>query len=278
MLKILRYLRHGPLKCFDQAWLWLGRMYRLKIDRLPFMRSVSQQVGNYGPFKFNPEFAFSDFKHWGKGHNNGFIACIEACRNKHCVVDVGAHIGLVTMPMSSVVSQRGRVIAFEPATMNLKYLHEHIEQNQLRNVELHDCLLGESMKTDVEFFEQMTATGMNSLVVKKNHSNYSKTYKNQMTLDSIFKANKLVPEVIKIDVEGAEINVLKGGVNTIKKYRPYIFLSVHPAEIELLNQSVSDLRMLIHSLGYRVTNIDGSPVTHFGLKEYILKPKHRIIL
>jgi len=273
MLKTLRYLRHGPLKKFDQLWLWLGRMYRLSVSKIAFIGSVSQQVGNYGPFKFNPQFAFSDFKHWGESHNNGFIACIEACRNKNCVVDVGAHIGLVTMPMSSVISKNGRVIAFEPATMNLKYLHEHVQNNHLDNVEIHDCLLGDIIKNNVKFYEQKSATGMNSLVVKKNHSSYTQTHKKQMTLDAIFAENGLMPQVIKIDVEGAEIKVLKGSINTIKKYQPLIFLSVHPVEIELLNQSIDELKTLIDSIGYCVVNIDGSSITHFALKEYILKPK-----
>lgn len=273
MLKILRYFRHGPLKCFDKVWLFLGRIYRASLEKGIFINSVEMKVGDYGPFKFNSQFAFSDFEHWGKGHNNGFTACIEMCRNKRCVVDVGAHIGLVTMPMSSVIATGGRVIAFEPAEMNLKYLHEHLVKNHLYNVDLHDCLLGNEMKKDIEFFEQKMATGMNSLVVKKNHNNYIKTYRNQETLDAIFQQNGLVPEVIKIDVEGAEINVLKGGINTIEKYRPIVFLSVHPVEINLLNQSLDELKALIQSLRYFVTNIDGSSVSQFTLKEYLLQPK-----
>lgn len=273
MLKLLRYLRHGPLRCFDTVWLFLGRIYRSSLAKISLINAVQMCVGNYGPFKFNPQFAFSNFKQWGEGHNNGFTACIEMCRNKHCVVDVGAHIGLVTMPMSSVIAKNGRVVAVEPAAMNLKYLREHLAKNYIDNVDLYDCLLGGEEKQNIAFFEQNTATGMNSVVVKKNHNHYIKKYKDQKTLDVIFQENALAPEVIKIDVEGAEINVLRGAINTIKKYQPIIFLSVHPAEIKLLRQSLDELKTLILSLGYRAMNIDGSPINEFALKEYILQPE-----
>ncbi len=97
----LRHLRHGPLERLGPVWTALGDLYRTGLTVTGASRPTAHRIGGYGPFLLHGEFAFSDFEHWGWGHNRGFALCIEACRGKRCIVDVGAHIGLVTPPTSS---------------------------------------------------------------------------------------------------------------------------------------------------------------------------------
>src|SRR3990167_5170746 len=266
MFKFLRWLRHGPLKCLDRGWIYLGRGYRFAIKKFKFFPSVPMKIGPYGPFRLDAYFAFSNFKHWNAGHNNGFDACIAACKGRQCVVDIGAHIGLVTLPMSTVVADNAQVLAFEPAIENFKYLKKHVTLNKLKNVTLHQYLIGDINNEKVVFYERNDASGMNALIIKKNKNKYIQTQKSQKTLDSFFENSSLKPELIKIDVEGAEIKVLKGAIRTLKKCKPIIFLSIHPTEIELLGNSISELSDIINEIGYRITNIDGTPVERFLLK------------
>ena len=71
--------------------------------------AVSHRVGPYGPFRLDGHFAFSDFEHWGAvGHHRGFETCVEAARGARCVLDVGAHIGLVSLPASRALAPGGR--------------------------------------------------------------------------------------------------------------------------------------------------------------------------
>ncbi len=118
LLATLRRLRHGPLRRFDAIWLPLGRLHRWLVRVLGWSAPVKQSIGRYGPFLLDAQFAFSDFAGWGGGHNEGFAACIEACRGRRCVIDVGAHVGLVALPMASVIAAGGVVVAFEPAAAN----------------------------------------------------------------------------------------------------------------------------------------------------------------
>ena len=255
-------------------WVMIGKVYRNNRLFLKYVGSVNHMIGSYGPFKLDSEFAFSDFEHWGDKHNNGFNACVEMCRDKNCVLDVGGHIGLVTMPVSKVLAPGGMVHAFEPAEANLKHLLSHISKNRLHNVTVENSLVGNEEKNAVKFYEQNTATGQNALAIKKDHELYSETIRSQITLDSYCEKNKLEPEIIKIDVEGAEYSVLQGAKNIITRYKPVIFLSLHPVELKLLNSSVEDVvKYVSQDLNYVMTEIDGSEIKEFHLAEYLLKPK-----
>ena len=145
-------------------WMWsiLRPIYRATIRLLPGF-TVSKRIGPYGPFKLNRRFAFSNFSAWGAGHNRGFKVCIEAARGMSCVMDIGAHIGLVSLPLSSVIAKTGTVYAFEPATTNGSYLVEHIESNNIENVQVVVDLVGAEQLESVEFFQSADDSGMNTI-------------------------------------------------------------------------------------------------------------------
>lgn len=272
MRSALRYLRHGPLKRYQRFWTGLGKGYQHAVKTLPFLPGAKQKVGPYGPFHFHPCFAFSAFHRWGGNHNAGFMACVDACRNKHCVIDIGAHIGLVTMPMSQMIAENGKVYAFEPATANRRYLEYHLRKNNIRNVEVYPVLVGNQIKDDVPFFELNADTGMNSVVPMHHQGNFKPTRKMQTTLDVFCREHALKPDVIKIDVEGYEIEVLQGAQETLKNNNTVIFLSVHPRHLKDLGHEISELTDLINDIGYRITELDGSPVEEFTLSEYLVSP------
>lgn len=269
----LRELRHGPLKWLGPLWTALGNMYRLGLRTLGSSRPIRHKIGPYGPFLLHGEFTFSDFAHWGDRHNRGFELCVEACRGKCCVLDVGAHIGLVTLPMSEVIADDGRIFAFEPAEANRNFLDAHLALNDIENVTVVDALVGAKASLSIAFFEQSRAAGQNSVVVKKNPKAYRETRRRQITLDGFCRENDLAPEIIKIDVEGGEIGVLEGARDILRKNLPTIFLSVHPAELSLLGFDDDDLSDLISELGYAIHDVDGNPVSGFRLDEYLLTPK-----
>ncbi len=250
----------------------MGRIYRMLIKQTGRKVSVSHNIGKYGPFKMDGEFSFSDFENWGGHHNNGFEACVEAAKDTTCFLDVGGHIGLVTMPVAKVMSQTGIVHTFEPAQANLVHLKSHVSMNKLKNVVIVESLVGDEDKDNVEFFEQTVATGQNALAVKKDHQKYRRTNRKQLSLDTYCEANSLSPDIIKIDVEGAEWFVLNGARNIIIQSKPTIFLSIHPVEMTLLNKDIDSVLDLIKELDYCCYEIDGSPVKEFKLAEYLLLP------
>jgi FkbM family methyltransferase len=278
VLKILRSLRHGPLAALGPLWVRLGMIYRSVVHHVPGL-SVSQYVGPYGPFRLSAEFAFSNFSNWGGAHNRGFRTCVEACRGKTCVLDVGAHIGLVTLPVSSVLGQRGTVHAFEAARANAELLRRHLKLNRIANADVIEALVGTEDREAVEFYESAGPHGQNSIVQKRKPapdgewSNFSWVRKPQLSIDSYCQRRGIAPQVIKIDVEGAEIGVLRGACETLRRSRPLIILSVHPREIALAGGSLENLRDLLDELDYDIRDTAGVPVREFKLDEYVVSPR-----
>lgn len=273
MLGLVRRLRHGPLKFLNPLWVILGFMYRHVVAGASLLSA--HRIGGYGPFRLDAKFAFSDFEHWGGAHNDGFAACVEACRGKHCVIDVGAHIGLVSLPVASVMARNGELVSFEPARTNRELLVRHLRANGFERTRVEDALVGGEELAAVDFFEMDDASGMNSIVPGAMGDEYRSVRKAQVTLDGYCERAGLTPEVIKIDVEGAELGVLRGARATLASCRPLVFLSVHPRQIALLGESTEALSALIESFNYDCRHVDGSPVQTFALREYVLAPREK---
>ena len=83
----------------------------------------------------------------------------------------------------------------------------------------------------------------------------------------------IIPEVIKIDVEGAELGVLRGAQKVLQRYRPTIILSVHPRELEVMGLNENMLHSFIKSLNYICYDSNGSIVKDLVGIEYILRPR-----
>ncbi len=271
-LDLIRRLRHGPLKLLSPLWVVMGGLFRKAVAGSGL--TVRQRIGPYGPFRLDVKFAFSDFAHWGGAHNDGFRDCVEACRGKSCVLDVGGHIGLVSLPAASVMAEGGRLIAFEPSTANRALLVRHAALNGYsERVTAEGALVGAEDLDAVSFFESESASGMNSVVPGAMGADYRSVSKAQVALDSYCARHDLAPQVVKIDVEGAEVGVLSGACAMLAKHRPLIFLSVHPRQIALSGSSLATLAALIDVLGYDCRHADGSPVMAFELREYVLSPR-----
>ena len=89
---------------------------------------------------------------------------MDKSKNKKCIVDIGAHIGLMTLPLSLKVKKDAKIILFEPSDINRKFLKLHMLKNKIRNVDIIDKIVGNKVTKDVLFYESNEPTGMNSII------------------------------------------------------------------------------------------------------------------
>lgn len=251
----------------------LLRNVGIGISKIINARGVTRDIGGAGNFTVSADFTFYDFAGWGKGKNNGFKKLIELARGKNVVFDIGAHIGMCALAISKVMKKGGICYAFEPADTNRKYLEMHLRMNNIENVRVIPYLVGGSRSKAIEFYEAKSDSGMNSICERKDTGCiYSKVLKEQITIDHFVSTNKCIPELLKIDVEGAEFNVLTGASSVLERYHPEIILSVHPAHLRMLKNGVKELMTLIGRLRYQMFSIDGLLITgELTSGEYHLK-------
>ncbi len=253
-----------------------ARLVRVILRALSPGFKVKKTIGGAGPYFFHSQFLFSDFRNWGAGHNSGFPAMIAEARGKTCVLDVGAHIGLTALPLADAVGSSGTIVAFEPGTVNFPILAEHVQINNKKNIVCENVLIGNKEVSDgIDYFEDRSVSGMNSLFIVDDRKYKGRSDIPMITIDRYCIGKNIFPDMFKIDVEGAEMLVLEGALQTLKKCRPTIYISIHPRQLACQNISPQDVKNFVLALDYAWYFSDGSKVegSDLGFGEYVMRPR-----
>ena len=178
--------------CFSWLSLSGGNLLRFILRKLVPNVSFNKYIGEYGPYKLHGEFFLSNFRHWSKDHNSGFDNLIRSGRSKKCVFDIGAHIGLTSLPLSSHMSSTGILVAFEPSEINRNYLSKHIKWNMLENAVIEPLLVGDkTIGNGHAFYELGTVSGMHSIFPREGKEDIRQTTVPMITLDDYCTVNNI---------------------------------------------------------------------------------------
>jgi FkbM family methyltransferase len=167
--------------------------------------------------------------------------------------DVGANVGLYTWEVRKVCPTRN-ILAFEPDPENIKLLEKTLLEANFQNLEIFKCALSDQVGE--ASFLQDNLTSATGCVAGKDEpwiEQYLNASANEITiktetLDSVVLLDK-IPSLIKIDVEGHEVEVLQGGRNTLAEAKPLLIIeSFHPNQSAVLS--------LLHKLGYHSIDAD----------------------
>lgn len=170
------------------------------------------------------------------------------------IIDIGANLGYYTAIASYNVGERGRVISLEPEPNFFKLLSRNISRNNLKNVELFEMAIADK-NGEMELFLSNENKGHNSLI-------YSEELKTSVlvktiTLDEFLSSKKITNvDIIKMDIEGAEILAIEGMKNTLIKYMPLLFLEFSPHSIIKLKKNPLDFLSILHKIGYSIFEIN----------------------
>jgi FkbM family methyltransferase len=136
------------------------------------------------------------------------------------VWDIGAHAGFITMACATRCKW---VVACEPLPSNAANLSRHLEMNRLANVSLVRAAIGRQSQGSVSF------GGSDS------------SYENRIgdrgitvpltSIDALVAAGQRPPSVIKMDIEGGEVDALLGAENTLSVHRPRLMVAVHSTSL-----------------------------------------------
>jgi FkbM family methyltransferase len=166
------------------------------------------------------------------------------------VIDGGANQGIYSLAFASAVGDKGRVIAVEPFSYCVELIRQNANLNNLKNVKVYDSVL--SSKSEVRQIDFTNGVGKASIVRDFGGSLIEKH--NGITLSDLADAELLsCVNLVKLDIEGAEFEVIKAARGFLKKFCPKLVIEV---DIESFDQINKELK----SIGYHpyIFELDGS--------------------
>nr|WP_319374361.1 FkbM family methyltransferase [uncultured Methanobacterium sp.] len=207
------------------------------------MKINSHQLKNFTLHGFDNDYIFSTIKNTDNFYE---IEVLDSWNqyfdDVQLILDVGANIGNHSIYWSQL-NNVNKIIAFEPIKKNFKLLKKNITHNNISKVEIHQLALGKKDGFALIDKEDSNNLGATSLRFVEDETDIK-----IMPGDVFLSDKNYSVDLVKIDVEGFEIDVLKGLKQTIYQYKPILWV-----EINLDN--LKEVLSLINKQGYFIVDI-----------------------
>jgi FkbM family methyltransferase len=145
-------------------------------------------------------------------------------------VDIGAHVGTWTLRLALFCK---RVVAFEPHLLAYKTLLKNLEINRINNVVAENLAVwnkSKGIKLSLYKYPSHSSPLEKHPMESQTGEKLNEVDVQAISLDDYLKKNDYQIDLIKIDVEGGEVRVVEGAVNTINKFRPNMCIETHSKE------------------------------------------------
>lgn len=188
------------------------------------------------------------------------------------VIDVGANIGDWTIPLSKKTGEKGQVIAFEPNKETVSVLRQRTKR--LTNVEIKSLGLSDR-EEQLELLVPKDVSCPPTAAIAKTANHLNAKEHMETTIIQVQKLDQIVSQLdlkdiafVKIDVEGHELNVLKGFQKGIIKNTPTIFMEI--LKPKWVNESPiqSECALFLIELGYEMFQYNVETKTFDGKKSF----------
>ncbi len=179
------------------------------------------------------------------------------------VLDVGANVGYLTVPLALALGESGRLLAFEPEAENVRRLRANLALNELKNVDVRQIAIGAQdgevglvLADDPAYHS--TATAEERRRITSRHETGRSVSVPMARLDTVWReAGSPVVKLVKIDVEGAELDVLEGANELLMACRPGLLIeSTQPERVQAM----------LGNVGWAWSQPDGfAPANYLGV-------------
>lgn len=236
---------------------FLGRLVRLPFRLIPKQTVVPILSGRFRGKKW--VVGSADHTYWVGTYEREKRRLFETLVAPGAVVyDVGAHVGYYTLLASVLAGVKGSVYAFEPLPANVRMLERHIKINRLVNVHVIEAAVSDH--SGEACFSVATTTVAGRLTDDGN------LRVRVVSLDDLVESGKApMPDLIKVDVEGAELALFKGSSGILAKRHPVLFFDAHTSELK------TECTDLLTSLGYEVRVL--SKLSVYGIWDLVAEYK-----
>lgn len=227
-------------------------LYTLVPTSLMHKKDQRRQVSISGiKMELNLKHYNDHFTYWFSSTDLFLKNTIKVIQPNDVVIDVGINIGNYLLHFAQKATS-GSVHGFEPNIEVFNYVKKNCSLNSFKNIYLNNFGLGNSSST-FEMAQINENLGMNKIVA-------SGTLKNTFSIqverfdDYVIKNNISTIDVVKIDVEGFEMNVLLGAEESINKWKPFLFVEIDDENLKLNNASFKIMQKWLQEKDYVIMN------------------------
>lgn len=201
------------------------------------------------------------FREWVNWDKRVYLSFVE---RGDIVLDIGANVGAHAVFLSHMVGKRGRVLAFEPLPANIASLNETIRRRaRFANITIYPVAVGnpESGHRSVTIKVPDDDLTQASLRLQQTGSWEGKAHVREFSVSlTSLDADKEVQslqhlELVKIDVEGGELDVLRGASYTLSRQLPLIYCEAYDKWEAAFGYTPADLINFARSLGYPAARV-----------------------
>jgi len=164
-------------------------------------------------------------------------------------MDIGANVGFYTILASKRVGKKGKVYAIEPFLRNLLLLSIHTKINRCSNVVVIPAACADI--SGIALFQPGRNPAEGRILSSADSVDAALKIMPvpMISIDDLCKKLSVCPNALKIDVEGAELRVLQGARETLRRCKPHLFISVHSDQLR------GEVLSFLDELGYRAEPI-----------------------
>ena len=178
-------------------------------------------------------------------------------------IDVGGHIGFFTMQMATMVGPTGGIYSFEPLDSNADLLERSVDENRFRDrVTFQRAAVGAATGTATLTFPMETLNSGGAYLLRAGTSPLTGNQKKAVpviALDDVKVRGRV--RLIKMDVEGAEPQVVRGAARLLAEHRPVILSELHPLQLDRASGITAEQFLeQLRGVGYRARTIDGASI------------------
>ena len=187
-------------------------------------------------------------------HTRNELAMLKSLiRDGDNIIDVGAHIGTFAIPFATFNKGKGKIFSFEADTGNYNLLRKNIRENFLDDIIIPTHAIASDIKQKFSKLKPLDDnSGAYCFVPDSNQSEINKSDINVINIDDWYEHSESETriDVIKIDVEGAEMAVLRSCELIIKRYNPLLYIEISREALERFNCTINDIERGLKSFGY----------------------------
>jgi FkbM family methyltransferase len=198
------------------------------------------------------------------------------------IIDIGANLGYYSVILGKLLKPSDKLFAFEANPLVMDMLNKNIAINDLQDdIEVFNCALTDLNDQKLSLYLPLragsSAASLNKLHPQDKNNSIEILTKRLDDVGQIRNLDKI--SLIKIDVEGAELDVIKGALETIRKNKPVLFIELLRKWSKVFGYHPNDVLIILQELGYNVFEVNSELTSLESIDEatistnFLLLPK-----